>query len=319
MKNVYYMTSFRNLNICETMQKPFELLYGVNITNDSSVKDRFLTDEFRRAAGLIEATTLAGETNLVFGEFDISEMKGMPPEPFLLVILLWIDLLLRNAWLVKDHTMECDAIFLRVHTDSGTSWTRNFLSMRPSSADGTIGVRLDMSLSDMETWARTSDSVETYLHDTDSSSLQFMLAKTSPRSGRAVQYVDAARKTASLPFKIAQYCSAIETLFTTESTELSHKLSERVAFFLGEPGYDRWAVFSTIKNAYNIRSKLVHGDTLKTKQIEELSALGLQCDNYLRFILNCIFDSVELKKVFDSDPRAIEGYFSHLIFGSPTP
>ena len=77
--------------------------------------------------------------------------------------------------------------------------------MRPSSADGTIGVRLDMSLSDLETWARPIDSVETYLHDTDSSSLQFMLATTFPRSGRAIQYVDAARKTASLPFKIAQY------------------------------------------------------------------------------------------------------------------
>jgi len=318
MKNVHYVTSFRNLNICEKMQGPFELLYGVNITNDIPVKDRFLTDEFRRAAGLIETTALASGSNLVFGEFDTSEMKGLPPEPFLLVILLWIDLLLRNAWLVKDHTMECDAIFLRVSGDSGTSWTRNFLSMRPSLADGTIATRLDMSLSELETWTRTSDSVETYLHDTNSSSLQFMLAKTFRRSGRALQYVDAARKSASLPFKIAHYCSALETLFTTESTELAHKLSERVAFFLGKRGYDRRAVFSMIKNAYNIRSKLVHGDTLKPKQIDELPSLSLQCDNYLRVILNHIFESVESKKVFDSDPGAIEEYFADLIFGSPT-
>jgi hypothetical protein len=318
MKNVCYVTSFRNLNISEPMKEPFELLSGVNITNDISVKAQFLNDEFRRAAGLIEATTLASENNLVFGEFDTSEMQDLPPEPFLLVILLWIDILLRNAWLVKDHSMECDAIFLRVGTESGTSWTRNFLAMRPSLADGTIAAGLDMSLSELQTWARTSDSVESYLHDTNSSSLQFMLAKTFRRSGRAIQYVDAARKSANLAFKIAHYCSALETLFTTEATELAHKLSERVAFFLGERGYDRWAVFSTIKNAYNVRSKLVHGDTLKAAQIEELHLISQQCDNYLRLILTSIFENVELKKVFDSEPGAIEEYFARLIFGSPT-
>ena len=46
-------------------------------------------------------------------------MKGLPPERFLLVILAWLDMLLKNAWLVKDHAMECDAAFLRVEITGG--------------------------------------------------------------------------------------------------------------------------------------------------------------------------------------------------------
>ena len=129
---------------------------------------------------------------------------------------------------------------------------------------------------------------------------------------------DPSATTASLPFKIAHYCSALETLFTTESTELAHKVSQRGAFFLGERAYDRWEIFSAIKNAYNIRSNLVHGDTLKIKQIDGLSGVSMHCNHYLRVILNCIFGDAELREVFDSDPGAIEEYFARLI-GSPTP
>src|SRR5260370_20164290 len=121
MYDVHYITSFRNLKITEQITGQIELLPGVNITNDSSVKARFLTPEFAKAAGVIETEHLRAETNMVFGEFESSDMGGMPPDSFLLVILLWIDLLLRNAWLVKDHAMECDAAFLRVDTPSGIS------------------------------------------------------------------------------------------------------------------------------------------------------------------------------------------------------
>jgi hypothetical protein len=128
--------------------------------------------------------------------------------------------------------------------------------------------------------------------------------------------VSAARKAPDLAFKIANYCSALETLFTTESTELAHKLAERVAFFLGERGHNRLAVFAAGKNAYSIRSKLVHGDTLKPNQIDELPRQSMKCDEFLRVILKEIFNSEDLKKVFDAHNQAIEDYFGRLIFGT---
>jgi hypothetical protein len=58
-----------------------------------------------------------------------------------------------------------------------------------------------------------------------------------------------------------------------------------------------------------VRSKLVHGDTLKPNQIAELPRLSAECDVYLRTILREIFISEHLKKIFDSHNEAIEDYF----------
>jgi len=315
MKPVTYITCFRKLSLTEPIPGHIELIPGVNITNDPDVRTQWLTSQCRAAIGAIEAAHLEGESNLVFGEFDADRMRGLPPEGFLLVILAWLDILLKNAWLIKDHAMECDAVFLRVEMTEGVSWTKNFLAMRPSFSDGHIQRNIEMSVDELAKWSQTNDLVEGYLWEAKSSSMRFMMEKGYARSGRAMQFVVAARLAQDLAFKIANYCSALETLFTTESTELAHKLAERVAFFLGERGHNRRAVFATIKNAYNVRSKLVHGDTLKQTQIERLPALSTECDVNLRTILREIFNSEELKKIFDAHNDAIEEYFTRLILG----
>jgi hypothetical protein len=143
-----------------------------------------------------------------------------------------------------------------------------------------------------------------------------MMAKEYSRLGRALEFVSSARTAPNLAFKIANYCSALETLFTTDETELAHKLSERVAFFLGERGYRRASVFFTVKGAYGVRSKLVHGSSIKTGEVEGLPTLSVTCDNYLRAIFNSIFESSDLRRTFDSKNEAIENYFSELILGS---
>lgn len=317
MKAISYVTCFRNLKLTSQISGHVELLPRVNITNDPVVREKWLTPEFARVVGGLEASHLQSESNLVFGEFDVDEMKELPPDGFLLVILSWIDGLFESAWLIKEHAMACDASFLRVETDSGVSWSKNFLAIRPSFSDGYLieERNVEISIKDLEEWGRMDDLVNGYLHEKESLSLRFMMEKGYSRAGRALRFVAAARGALNLAFKIANYCSALETLFTTESTELAHKLSERVAFFLGERGYDRRVVFTTVKGAYGVRSKLVHGDTLKPGQIEGLPMLSSQCDDYLREILRDIFSSENLKGIFDSHNEAIEEYFSGLILG----
>jgi hypothetical protein len=315
MTDVYYVTSFRKLAISPSICGHFELLPGVNITNDRTVISRLLTPDLKVAAGVVEMEHLESSPNIVFGEFHVDDMRGLEPGKFLLAILIWIDTLFKNAWLVRDHAMECDAAFLRVARSSESVWCSNFLASRSSLSSGDFDAVIDMSLEELQAWRKKHDAVESYLHEKDSSPVRFMMEKGYARSGRAMQFVHSARKTADVAFKIANYCSALETLFTTESTELAHKLSERLAFFLSQLGQDRLNVFTTIKSAYTVRSKLVHGDTLKASQIEELPSLSMRCDNYLRLVLNAIFESPPLQNVFDSHNQAIEEYFTGLIFG----
>jgi hypothetical protein len=294
MKPVTYITSFRKLILTEPITGYVELIPGVNITNNSQLKAQWLTSQCHAAVGAIEATHLEGESNLVFGEFEVDDMKGLPPERFLLVVLAWLDMLLKNAWLVKDHAMECDAAFLRAEIPEGVSWTKNFLAIRPSFSDGYTDKNIEMSIGELKEWGHTNDLVEGYLCEAECSSMRFMMEKGYARSGRAMQFVVAARRAQDLAFKIANYCSALETL------------------------YNRREVFATIKSAYNVRSKLVHGDTLKQNQIEDLPALSTKCDVTLRTILREIFRSEELKNIFDSHNNAVEDYFTRLILGLPT-
>ena len=215
--------------------------------------------------------------------------------------------------------MRCEGAYLTHRPVGGrVTWTSNFLPTRPSLADGTVDHTTTMSEDELRAWSLKNAHVESYMQEADSGRFRFMMQKGFVRSGRAMRFVKAARSAPDLAFKIAHYCSALETLLTTESAELAHKLSERSALLLGQRGYDRLTVFHTVKKAYAVRSKLVHGDTLQARQVEELPSIAVQLDGYLRTILNAILDEESLQRVFDSPGEAIDEYFTKLLFGDPT-
>lgn len=316
MRKLYYLTTFRKLNISEQIKGHVQLIPGINITNDPEIKRQYLTPEFAAAAGGIEMAYFVDAPNLVFGEFDDRHVGERPPEAILLGVLFWIDDLFKNAWLHKDHAIECDAAFLREDDGQKSTWFSNFLALRPSFANGDRWGETEMSVGDLRAWGNRNDQIEEYLRESNIAASGFMMAKGFSRLGRALHFVSSARIAPNIAFKIANYCSALETLFTTDETELAHKLAERVAFFLGQQGYNQAEVYATVKVAYGVRSKLVHGSTIRPGQIEGLPSLSACCDDYLRSILNVIFDSSDLLRTFDSKNEAIESYFSELILGS---
>jgi len=57
----------------------------------------------------------------------------------------------------------------------------------------------------------------------------------------------------------------LESLYMADDKELSYKLAMRAAYLLGETPERRNEIFSTIKAAYEVRSKLVHGNEIKDK------------------------------------------------------
>jgi len=71
---------------------------------------------------------------------------------------------------------------------------------------------------------------------------------------------------------------ALENLFLKEThQELSYKLSMRMAYILGVDKKDRINIFNFIKDAYNLRSKIVHGeksDKLDNQKLFELRKLA---------------------------------------------
>lgn len=91
------------------------------------------------------------------------------------------------------------------------------------------------------------------------------ISSTYSRYGRAYSFIKSARVTIDPAMKIAHYCSALESLFSTDNSELTYKLSERVSLFMKDMGYEPMDVFSDMKHYYSIRSAVTHGDSIKGK------------------------------------------------------
>ena len=140
-----YVTSFRHLTLAQPIPDFIELMPGMRITTDNGVRRRLLTEDFRVAAGAIETDYLWSAPNLVFGEFEANELQGLPADRFLLCVILWIDGLFRNCWLLHDHCMECDAAFL-MSKQGNRRWTatRNYLPGRATRANGSLAVPLSL-------------------------------------------------------------------------------------------------------------------------------------------------------------------------------
>lgn len=67
--------------------------------------------------------------------------------------------------------------------------------------------------------------------------------------------------------KLLDILIAFEALFLSETAELSYRLSLRISKFLQEE-YDSASLFDFIKRVYSIRSKIVHGSPIKSKDLK---------------------------------------------------
>ena len=71
------------------------------------------------------------------------------------------------------------------------------------------------------------------------------------------------------PHRFVAVMSSLETLFCTTSREITFQLASRIAWFLKPDDFNkRKKLFANVKDLYNIRSKIVHGDKYSIDKIE---------------------------------------------------
>ncbi len=100
------------------------------------------------------------------------------------------------------------------------------------------------------------------------------VAKTKPSIATAVRRFGYAGNRELLEDKIIDLMIAAESLFLSDSDggELSYRLAERFALFVGEaPGKARKALFRLARNAYDLRSSVVHGGTPRPNLLKTLN------------------------------------------------
>lgn len=133
------------------------------------------------------------------------------------------------------------------------------------------------------------------------------------RIDRAMIMIAEARSTSLLPLKISFMVAALECLFTTSGGEVTHKVSERTAFYLSEEHPDKIKTNETVKAAYTIRSNYLHGQNIKrnTKR-ETLVEMSTKTGDLLRLLLKkAILNDSE---IFLNENK-INDWFNQLVLG----
>lgn len=162
-----------------------------------------------------------------------------------------------------------------------------------------------------------SEIIENYYNKLNSATelvlgTTIVLNKDSERITRCLYHFSRARSSNVQELKIAEYCSGLESIFATSTSELAHILSERIAILLEGSLEKRMKIYNLIKKNYNIRSKVVHGASIKEKDMIDLST---KIDNISRKVICYVLENEEFQNLLEeNNSEKINYYFLKKLF-----
>ncbi len=313
----YFFATLLHLELTDFSQDCLEIMPGLKLTNDSKKLDIILNRDVRDLIGAIEYNHITRSKTILFYEYEDDDIKEHFSEfehlELLGLILHWIDDFLKNSWILKDNAIVIDNGYLIDSPEiEGAECSSQRLNYIHTLSEGGIDT-VKISKKEIKKIKLIHEKVESYLHKKKSSSMKFSMAQNYSRIGRFSFFIKYARESRNLGHKILNYCSALETLFSTDNTEISHKIGERIAFFLSEK-QNKLETYKLIKKAYTVRSKLTHGANISNKLINELSEISKEIDNILRLIMNEIIFDEKMILLFESNNENLNSYFNNLLF-----
>lgn len=309
-----FLCSLHGLSITSDLGRGSNLRNGLKITNNPRRVAKQIPEESRDVLGTLEVDSLLSGLPLIYA--DIAPPNNVDPDHHLITLLYEVEVFLSTLWFVKDNSVNAEVGYLIYPQRGGISVSSNFISNAFTTAQGD-NAELSFSKSEL------NEARQIYLRSTglpdseDFYKSATQLVPESTRVSRAAYVVQAARGEADLGLKICHYCTALETLFSTSNSELSHQLSERVAYFLGESDADRVRQYRETKRAYSYRSKFVHGSTVKPSKRSELKASLIHCDSVLRKAIRTILEDEEVKNRFSDNSQELDAYMLELILRVP--
>ncbi len=132
---------------------------------------------------------------------------------------------------------------------------------------------------------------------------------------RSFIFLAGGRKIKYLPYRIAMYMPIFECLFAIEASEVTQKISERVAFYLSDDKEERKREYETMKIGYDYRSRFLHGDTFKKKHIniENSKPISIKIDDFARRSLTKIILE-DASKFLETNSEKRNDFLNDIIF-----
>ncbi len=217
------------------------------------------------AMGGLDYSTLTDGSHPVL----FSQSKDNAPDEPLRVLSVWhyyIHQFLSCLWLIKDNSVNADVGLVHSLNSQGKEVaSSNSRASVYTCADG-CRRKLEYSRAELIESRALYERLKALGNTKSYPSTLNPISQVEP-TGTAVTadavraltrisyFVNAARDCSDLSVKVAHYTICLEVLFSTDSTEISYKLAERVALFLGHSFEERKRLFHRVKRLYSVRSK----------------------------------------------------------------
>jgi hypothetical protein len=307
----------------EEFEEPFSVIEGIYLGWTPLFVKEQISDRLMSAMGGLDYLSLTAGTHPVL----FSRIKAkQPDEPLrvLAVMHTYIHQFLHCLWLIKDNSVNADVGFVHSIDSQGKEVASS--NSRASVYTCADGCRREIEYSRAELikartlyerltilgQARTHPSTLNPISQVEPTGT-VVTADAVRALTRISYFVNSARDCSDLSVKVAHYSTCLEILFSTDSSEISHKLAERVALFLGQTFEERKRIFNRVKRLYSVRSKVVHGDVFSKSTLGTLREISLDADDLLRQLLRLILDSDELCALFEGSKESREEYFIDLV------
>ena len=315
MREVSLITTFRWLKVTAP-SGVYQIMPTVNVVVGRELIDKYLNSEFRKYAGEIEYQHFKNANNIVVSDPGDVRYWGqfLNGEEILHCWMVWVDWVLQDSWLVKDNCFISEVAYCRSKLNGVVGWSSNSLYAQASISDGNRQCSIEFSEGDMREWGERLNTLRMHLDKRGYSVFTPIVSNKATRVDRFLNFVQIARRSSVPAMKISQMCSALESLFSTSTTELTHRLSERVAFFIGESSEDKEAIYQFMKKVYAVRSQVTHGSHINNAVAESTPELSLKMLELLRRIIFKILEDDCSSDVVYGDNEFIENHFRKCLF-----
>ena len=275
------------LKISENLGRGDKIQDSILITNDRS----YFEDDFDRR-GIDFSRSLEVQRVLMADTFAYYRggVDDWPEDSFILSIVNHTVGFLNSMWFSRDMSVGIDQVLI----SAGLGSEFNIMGVPyPYHTTSCHEVEVDRSLSREELrFARKKyrdllDAGYSYTMD------ELHLSGEMPQMTRAVSWLSIAREQRSHLVKVLLYITCLETIFPTFTEGIAENLAQRISKFFGSTRRQD-EVYNTIRDAYTIRSTVVHGKPLDEATYKKSIEIVQSLDEYLRLTFNELWDDPKL-------------------------
>ncbi|GET33245.1 hypothetical protein PbJCM13498_21080 [Prolixibacter bellariivorans] len=310
------LVGLHDIQIDTNLKKGVELDTNVFLTNDKGIIKELIPEKLIPVIGLNEYHNLLSLNAFVYATIKIPKKKF--DERTVLTHFLELNALLCQAfWLIKDNSVKMELGHLIYRKDNYLNTHSNYLSSMYTTQLGDSKLTKFSSgeiqhIGDLQRFLF-------FISQNKTKQKYTKLVKEHNRVQRAFLFIQSARCATDIGIKVAEFCTAFECLFAVSTSELKHRLAEIISILLGKEKKEKLEIYKHIQKAYDLRSAVVHGDSIPSRyskmEFQLLKETSNNCDEYLRQIFNDFISDENLLNTFIDYPKdELQDYFLGLLF-----